>query len=127
MAAQKTSTSSISWNGTAIAGLYNITFNFNRTTIDVTELGSDFKSYIQGQADSSATVEVFFDQGVTILGNLETNLNGAGGNVQVIFTAHTNATYTFNAFVTSINYSTPVNDVVKATIELKVNGTVAIA
>jgi predicted secreted protein len=127
MAAQKTSTSSISWGGTAIAGLYNITFNFNRTTIDVTELGSDFKAYIQGQADSSATVEVFFDQGVTVHGTLETSLNTAGGNISVVFTAHTGATYTFNAIVTSINYSAPVNDVVKATIELKVNGTVTIA
>jgi hypothetical protein len=91
MAAQKTSTSSISWGGTAIAGLYNITFNFNRTTIDVTELGSDFKAYIQGQADSSATVEVFFDQGVTVHGTLETSLNTAGGNISVVFTAHTGA------------------------------------
>lgn len=127
MAAQKTSTSTISWGGTAIAGLYNITFNFNRSTIDVTELGSDFKSYIQGQADSSVTVEVFFDQSLTIHGTLETSLNTAGGNITVIFTAHTGATYQFSAIVTSINYSAPVNDVVKATIELKVNGTVAIA
>ncbi len=127
MAAQKTSTSSISWGGTAIAGLYSITFNFNRSTIDVTELASDFKSYIQGQADSSVTVEVFFDQGVAVHGTLETSLNTAGGNISVVFTAHTGATYTFNAIVTSINYSAPVNDVVKATIELKVNGTVAIA
>ncbi len=126
MAAQKTSTSTISWGGTAIAGLYNITFNFNRSTIDVTELASDFKSYIQGQADSSATVEVVFDQG-TNHATLETSLNTAGGNISVVFTAHTGATYTFNAIVTSINYSAPVNDVVKATIELKVNGAVTIA
>ena len=126
MAAQKTSTSTITWAGTAIHGVYNISFNFNRSTIDVTELGSDFKAYIQGQADSSATVEVFFDQGTSTNAALETSLNGAGGNVAVIFTAHTGAQYSFNALVTSINYSAPVNDVVKATIELKVNGLVTI-
>lgn len=127
MAVQKTSTSTISWAGTAIAGLYNITFNFNRTTIDVTELGSDFKTYIQGQADSSVTIEAFWDNNTAPHSTIENSLNTAAGNVTVVFTGHTNATYTFDGMVTSINYSTPVNDVVKATIEIKVNGTVSIA
>lgn len=126
MAVQKTSTSTISWAGTAIIGLYNITFNFNRTTIDVTELGSDHKAYIQGQADSSVTVEAFWDNNSAPHNTIETSLNTAAGNVAVIFTGHTGATYSFNGMVTSINYSTPVNDVVKATIEIKVNGPVSI-
>lgn len=127
MAAKVTSTSAISWAGVAIAGVYNITFNFNRSTIDITELASDFKSYIQGQADSSATVECFFDESVTQHNAIAASLNGAAGNVAVVFTAHTGHTYSFNAIVTSVNYSTPVNDVLRATIELKVNGTVTIA
>lgn len=127
MAAKVTSTSAISWGGTAIAGVYNITFNFNRSTIDVTELASDFKSYLQGQADSSATVEVFFDESAGNHNNIATSLNTAAGNVAVVFTAHSGHTYSFNAIVTSINYSAPVNDVLRATIELKINGAVTIA
>lgn len=120
-----TTTSTISWNGTAIAGLFSITFNFNRTLIDATELGDTFKYNLQGQADSSCSVEVYFDQ--TSHTALETNLNNAAGDVAVVFTAHTGATYSFSGIVTSINYSTPVNDVVKATIEIKVNSAVTIA
>lgn len=127
MAVFATSTSTISFGGTAIAGLASITFNHNRTTIDITELGFDFKKYILGQSDSSATVEVYFDQGAATHTAIEAALNTAGAGTAVIYTAHTGATYTFTAIVTSINYSSPVNDVVKATIELKVISAVTIA
>lgn len=127
MAAQATSTSSISWGGTTIAGLFSISFNFNRSTIDITELGSGFKAYLQGQSDSSCTVEVFFDVGSDAHDVIVDNLNNASGNQQVIFQAYSGHTYTFDAIVTSVNFSAPVNDVLKATIELKVNGAVTIA
>lgn len=125
MAVYATTTSVITWNAVAIAGVYSIALNHNRTLIDCTELGDGFKYNLQGQSDSSATVEVFFDQASHTA--LETNLNTAAGDVSVVFTAHSGATYTFQAIVTSINYSAPVNDVVKATIELKVNSAVTIA
>lgn len=126
MAAKATSTSSISWAGTAIAGLYNVTFNLNRTTIDITELGSDFKAYLQGQADSTCSVEAFFDD-TTNHASLLSNLNTAAGNIAVVFTAHTGSTFSFSGFITAVNFSTPVNDVVRATIEIKVNSAVTIA
>lgn len=125
MALYATTTSAISWNATPIAGVYSINFNLNRTMIDCTELGDSFKYNLQGQADSSATVEVFFDQASHTA--LETNLNAAAGDVAVVFTAHTGATYSFSAIVTSIAFSAPVNDVIKATIELKCNSAVTIA
>jgi len=127
MAVHATSGSSISFGGTAIEGLASITFNHNRTTIDITELGHDFKKYLPGQTDSSASVEVYFDQGGTVQAAIETALNTATATTSVVYTAHTGATYTFAAIPTSINYSSAVNDVVKATIELKAISAVTIA
>ena len=127
MATHATSGSTISFGGNAIEGLASITFNHNRSTIDITELGYDYKKYVLGQSDSSATVEVFFDQGGTAQAAIESALNTAGTGTAVVYTAHTGATYTFTAIVTSINYSSPVNDVVRATIELKAITGVTIA
>jgi predicted secreted protein len=109
----------------AVNGLASLTFNHNRTTIDITELGYDFKKYLLGQSDSSATVEVFFDH-TAGQADLEGVLNAAGTGSPMEYTAHTGAQYQFTGIVTSINYSSPVNDVVKATIEIKVISAVTI-
>lgn len=109
----------------AVNGLASLTFNHNRTTIDITELGFDFKKYLLGQSDSSATVEVFFDH-TAGQSTLETALNSAGTGTAMEYTAHTGAQYQFTGIVTSINYSSPVNDVVKATIEIKIISAVTI-
>jgi hypothetical protein len=50
MGVNPTSTSTISFGGTAIGGLANITFALNRTPIDITELGNTFKKYLPGQS-----------------------------------------------------------------------------
>ena len=109
----------------AVNGLASLTFNHNRTTIDITELGYDYKMYLPGQSDSSATLEVLFDHAAG-QATLEGVLNAAGTGTAMEYTAHSGAQYQFTGIVTSINYSSPVNDIVKATIEIKVISTVTI-
>jgi predicted secreted protein len=125
MGVNPTSTSTVSFGGTPIGGLANITFALNRTPIDITELGNTFKKYLPGQSDGTATVEVFYDQAVHTL--IEGALNAATASTAVVYTAHTGATFTFNAIVNDMSFSSPVNDVVKATITLQVISAVTIA
>jgi hypothetical protein len=97
MGVNPTSTSTISFGGTPIGGLANITFALNRTPIDITELGNTFKKYLPGQSDGTATVEVFYDQAAHTA--IEAALNAATASSAVVYTAHTGATFAFNAIV----------------------------
>ena len=118
MAAKATTGSTVSFDGTTIAGLASMTMSMNRSPIDITELGNTFKKYIAGQSDATCTIEVFYDGGDASHIKIEGSITAADTKA-VIFTAHTGATYTFDALVQDINISTPVNDVVKATFTLQ--------
>lgn len=120
MATYATSTSSITYNAVAINGVFDISLNYSRTPIEITELGNAFKNYVYGQSEATITVQGYMDgdagQQSTIIADLI-----AGSTLRgLAFTAHTSEIYSFaSVLVESIDVSSVLNDVVKITMTLR--------
>jgi hypothetical protein len=119
MATYATSTSSITWNAVAINGLFEISWNYSRTPIEVTELGNAFKNYIYGQSEVSGTVQAYMDgdaaqQSIVVADAI------AGTKRALVFTAHTGEAYTVSdCMIESFDVSSALNDVVKITFNFR--------
>jgi hypothetical protein len=120
MAIYATSTSSISYGGTAINGVFDISFNYSRTPIEITELGNGFKNYIYGQSEASITVQGYMDGDAASQSTIVADLIAGSGTKALAFTAHTNEVYSFAAaMVESVDVASVLNDVVKITLTFK--------
>ena len=95
-----------------------------RSTIPVTALGDSWEKAVQGIARVSGSIEVAYDKSdhANIIAHMVTPASPNAG-VSATFTWNTGETWTGTLYVTSINASAAVDDIVKATINFTSDGT----
>jgi hypothetical protein len=120
MAIYATSTSSITYGAVAINGVFDISLNYSRTPIEITELGNGFKNYIYGQSEATITVQGYMDGDTTSQSTIVADLIAGSTKKALAFTAHTSEVYSFTeAMVESIDVASVLNDVVKITVTFR--------
>ena len=94
-----------------------------RSTIAVTALGDSWEKNVQGIARVSGIIEVAYDKGdhASIITHMVTPQTPNAG-VAATFTWNTGEAWTGTLYVTSINASAAVDDIVKATINFTSDG-----
>ena len=125
MAVYNTNGFTLSVGGTAIAGIIDATVTLTLETIEVTEVGATDRKHVGGIRSASASGNIFYDQGNAQIAAVEAAVI-SGATVAVVFTLHSGATYSGNAYVTSFNPTVAVNDVVKASFNLQFTGGVTV-
>jgi hypothetical protein len=111
---------------TAIAAVGSIEFTNERAALEVTELGQDFRSYIAGISNATASLTLYYDQASTAHTHLE-GLIASPSAQTFILTLNTGMTYSFSGLVTSFAITAQAGEVVQATVQLQVNSVVVIA
>jgi hypothetical protein len=126
MPALSSTNAAISYNGQVSTGLLTVTVNHTGDMIETADISDQRKSYIAGQATSTASGEIFYDQGDPCMADMEDDsVNPVSRSV--VITLSTGMTVSGNAFVTSFSATAGTNDVVRASFELQFTGTVTIA
>lgn len=120
MAIYATNTSSIKYGTVAINGVFDISLNYSRTPIEITELGNGFKNYVYGQSEATITVQGYMDGDATSQSTIVSDLIAGSSKKALEFTAHTSEIYSFaEAMVESVDVASVLNDVVKITMTLR--------
>jgi predicted ATPase len=113
-------------DGTAIIGIVDASVNLTADTIEVTEITTVDRVHIGGMRSGTVSGTVFYDQADAGVIKLEALIKG-GTAASLIFTLHSNATYTVPVIITSWSPSIAVNDVVRATFTGQFAGECVIA
>lgn len=94
--------------------------------IDVTDLSSTAKEFRQGlQDEGQISVSLNWIPANTVHSNLRTNrANQTLTNFQIIFTDSPQTIWRFTAYVLGLEISNSVDDVTKATVTLRVSGSI---
>lgn len=121
------SLSSISWGGTTIAAVGSVTINLDRPALDTTPIGAGNAEFIAGLQNTTATLDIFYDQGSAAHTTLESAINAGSASASVVLTLATGMTYTGNAYVTSFSITAQAGSVVRATVGLQYTGAITIA
>ena len=124
MAAISTAAMTISYGGTAITGVGSISLSATRSLIEITEFADQRQKFISGNATTTASIEIFYDQAQA--GAFENAVNGSTAAAAVVITLHTGAVYTGTGYATSISITGSPNEIVRATLEIQFDGTVTI-
>ena len=127
MAAISTAAMTISYGGNAITGVGSISVSATRSLIEITEFADQRQKFISGNATTTASIEIFYDQGVTGTAAFEAAVNASTAAAAVVVTLHTGATYTGTGYATSISITGSPNEIVRATLEIQFDGAVTIA
>ena len=126
MAAVSTAAMTISYGGAAITGLGSISLSATRSLIEITEFADQRQKFISGNATTTASIEIFYDQAVTSVAAFENAVNDSSASAAVVITLHTGAVYTGTGYATSISITGSPNEIVRATLEIQFDGTVTI-
>ena len=124
MAAISTAAMTISYGGTAITGVGSISLSATRSLIEITEFADQRQRFISGNATTTASIEIFYDQAQA--GTFENAVNGSAAAAAVVITLHSGAVYTGTGYATSISITGSPNEIVRATLEIQFDGTVTI-
>ena len=125
MPAISSGNAALSYNSQVSTGLLNVTVNHNADMLEATDLNDQRKSFIAGQAMTTASGEIYYDQGDLCMAVLETDsVNPVSRSV--VITLATGMTVTGNAFVTSFSAVAGTNEIVRANFELQFTGAVTI-
>jgi len=116
----------ISVGGSAITGIVDGTVTVTTETVDVSELSSTDRSFLVGIKSGTASFTVFYDQDDTAFKSLETAYNN-GSAVSLVFTLHSNASYTANAYITSLSPSIAMMDICRCSVQFQITGAVSIS
>lgn len=126
MPALSSSNAAISYNSQVSTGLLTVTVNSTADMLEATDIGDQRKSFIAGQASTTASGEIFYDQGDPCMAVMETDsVNPVSRAVTI--TMSTGMSISGNAFITSFSATASTNDTVRASFELQFTGTVTIA
>lgn len=133
----------ITFGGTAVAELTNVSASMERPAIDVTHLGSLSREYVAGMHTGSLDIEFNYssaDAGQAKLWDTtagiqtaQATLNAAGGFGVVVITWNAqesnNGTWTFDAFVTNVNVGGSEGEKITgtATLQMSTDGVQALA
>lgn len=127
MAAISTAAMTISYGGNVITGVGSISLSATRSLIEITEFADQRQKFISGNATTTASIEIFYDQAITATAAFENAVNASSAAVAVVITLHGGATYTGSGYATSISITGSPNEIVRATLEIQFDGTVTIA
>lgn len=126
MPAISSGTAAISYNSKVSTGLLNLTVNSTADMLEATDIADQRKSYIAGQASTTANGEIFYDQGDGCMADMETDaLNPVSRAVTI--TMATGMTVSGQAFITSFSSTAGLNDTLRASFDLQFTGTVTVA
>jgi hypothetical protein len=126
MPARSSGNAAISYNSQVSTGLLSVTVNSTGDMLEATDINDQRKSFIAGQASSTASGEIFYDQGDPCMAVMETDsLNPTSRTVTI--TMDTGMTISGSAFITSFSSTAGTNDLVRASFELQFTGTVTVA
>lgn len=124
MAAISTAAMTISYDGNVITGVGSISLSATRSLIEITEFADQRQKFISGNATTTASIEIFYDQGQA--GAFEDAVNGSTAAAAVIVTLHSGAVYTGTGYATSISITGSPNEIVRATLEIQFDGAITI-
>lgn len=113
---------------TKVVGIKNWSLELSLETLETTALGDDWKNYISGLKEWTASAEGDFEVTTDTMGQkLLSDAYLAGTTVEVkLFVDATNY-YTGTAYVNSLSIEDPVDDVVTISIEFTGNGALSMA
>jgi hypothetical protein len=124
--ALSTSLSSVTYSGTTIYGTGSFSFSNQREAIDVSEIGTVPRTFIVGPTSATASIDIFYDQGVTSHGTLEAFI-ASGTIASLVIQSSTAMTYTANAILTGFEITGSAGDVIRAACSFQITGAVTIA
>ena len=124
--ALSTNLSSVSFNASTIYGVGSFSFSNMREAIDVSEIGSTPRTFLAGPTSATASIEIFYDQGVTSHTTLEAFI-ASGVIASLVITSATSMTYTANAILTGFEITGSAGDVIRAACSFQITGAVTIA
>ena len=116
-----------SWGGTSVTGLGTVTINTNPSMIDTTDVVTGASTFITGNRNTTATIDMFYDQAVTSMAAIETAANTGAASAAAVITLATGMSYTGSAFVTSFSVTGSINETLRASITLQFTGAITIA
>ena len=116
-----------SWGGTSVTGLGTVTINTNQSMIDTTDVVTGASTFITGNRNTTATIDMFYDQAVTSMAAIETAANTGAASAAAVITLATGMSYTGSAFVTSFSVTGSINETLRASITLQFTGAITIA
>ena len=126
MPARSSGNGAISYNTQVSTGLLTVTVSHSADMLDAADINDQRKSYISGQATTTASGECFYDQGDPCMAVMETDSTNPVSRA-VVITMDTGMTITGNAFVSSFSATAGTNDLLRASFELQFTGAVTIA
>ena len=97
--------------------------------IDVTNLSSTAKEFLLGLKDEgSISLDIVWDERDTTHANLRTLFgSGASNNYRITDAGSPQKTYTFPAFVQGLSMSTGVDEVQRASVNLRISSAIVVA
>lgn len=113
---------------TKVVGIKNWSLELSLETLETTALGDDWKNYISGLKEWTASAEGDFEVTTDTTGQkLLSDAYLAGTTIEVkLFVDATNY-YTGTAYINSLSIEDPVDDVVTISIEFTGNGALSMA
>jgi hypothetical protein len=126
MPAISTGTAAITYNSQASTGLLNVSTSSIADMIESQAITSQRRTYIAGQASTTASIEAYYDQADACIAAMETDsVNPVSRTCTITYA--TGMTISGSAFVTSFQVTGGMSDVLRASIELQFTGTATIA
>lgn len=116
----------ITWATVSVTGLGTVTINTNQNMIDTTDVATGASTFITGNRNTTATIDMFYDQAVTGMTNIETAANSGGAAATALITLASGMSYSGSAFVTSFAVTGSINETLRASITLQFTGTITI-
>ena len=133
MAAITANTTTLSYDGTAIADIVSISApSISIATIDTTSIADIYRTFLGGTIDSGEmSLEVQYDPNSTSGAELEASWEATATVAPVakecVITFSDSSTYTFNAILTGMQVTAAMDSVVTASVTLKVSGAITVA
>lgn len=126
MPAISTGTAAVSYNAQVSTGLLSVSVSSTADMIESQAITAQRRTYVAGQATTTASIEAYYDQGDACIAVMETDSVNPVSRA-VVITMATGMTISGDAFVTSFTPTAQMSDVCRASIELQFTGTVTIA
>jgi len=127
MAAKGSELASISYNSQLSSAIGSVSITNQQDVIDATEIGNARRKYLPGIGSTTATCEIYYDQGDAACAAMETAANTNAAAQSLVITLTTNMTYSGNAYVTEFTPTASINDIIRANVTFQFTGTVTIA
>lgn len=133
MAAITANTTTLTYDGVAIADIVSITTpSISIATIDTTSIADVYRTFLGGTIDSGEmSLEIQYDPNEAGAAKLEAEWEATAAAAPtakgVVITFSDGSTYTFNAILTSMSVSAAIDAVVTASVNLKVSGAITVA